>query len=438
MVKGSKMKKEEGKTLIQWLIGQIDGNAYRAGHLSGKKHFKVDEKLLRTLGGRESLLSQAREIQKDPVLGKSEKIAFQWRDMNGDIQVIHCAVDSMPELCRREGIEDPRARQLRYIRVLKGWQEKSEDSWLSGYYGDEIRKLEEGHCSKTTQENLEDGQLYRCLDALIHLEEPVEKPIFSARVFRKVKLPEENLTPSKIFRKKYESRVISILKNYSPEYAEGMSDDELLAAHSVLSYAQTLEWKGALIYSLPRNARSEGVCIDEPADRRMFDTEAEINSAQNLYGTMINAQTLEQAVPRALPGVRRVYIIENKANYEKLKFREDELYIFCHGFFSPKEVRFLKNIEMAADPGTEYYHWGDMDYGGIRIFQFNKSHIFPGLKPYKMNRETYERAVAAGAGVPIEDGKRRKLEKLDAGELKELQACILERGLEIEQELLAE
>lgn len=413
------MAVRETKTLIRWLIQQIDGENYRAGHAAGYKHPKVDKKLLPLLGGKESLLSQARAIERDPALGAAGQIRFDWRDMNTDISQIHYSVNIMPELCRREGIEDPRARQLRYIERLKKWQNRAGADWLVRYYQEEIEKLEKGHCAKTTQNNLEDGNLYQCLDALVHLEEPVEKPIFSARVFKgveRLEMPEEKLTPSKIFRKKYESKVVHILKEYSPDYAEGMSDDEVLAAHGILSYAQTLEWKGPLVYTLNGNIT--------------------INTSSGIYGTIINARTLEQAEPVSLPGVKRIFIIENKANYEKLAYREDELYIFCHGFFSPKEVRFLKKLAAVAEVEIGYYHWGDMDYGGIRIFQFNKSHIFPELKSYKMNREAYETAIAAGAGVLIEEDKRRKLEKLEAGELEELKTCILERGLEIEQELL--
>ena len=55
-----------------------------------------------------------------------------------------------------------------------------------------------------------------------------------------------------------------------------------------------------------------------------------------------------------------------------------------------------------------------------------------------MLKRDYERAVAQGAGVSIEAGKRKKLELLKAGDLEELKQCILEYGLEIEQELLVE
>jgi hypothetical protein len=409
-------------TLIQWLIENTDSKNYRAGKATGFSHPAVDGKLLQRLGGRANLLEQARKMEKNDALCAAGRIKFDWRDMNGDIKAIHYAVDIMPELCRREGIEDPRERQLRYIDRLSVWKSRAEGTWLAAYYEEEIRKLEEGNCSQTIQSDLKEEHLFRCLDAILHLDEPLEKRIFSARVFQNVTIPEKNhrrgkLLPSKIFEQLYEGRVVGILKR-SPEYEEEMSSDELLQAHGILSYAQTLEWKGALTYQL--------------------DTGELIDTSGNRYGTMINAQTLEYGSPIGLPGVRKIFVIENKANYEKKSFQKDELYIFCHGFFSPKEVRFLKKITEVAERGTGYYHWGDMDYGGIRIFCFNQRRVFPELKPYRMDRQTYEAALAAGAGVPIEDEKRKKYECLNAGELEDLKNCILAYGLEIEQELLAE
>lgn len=51
-----------------------------------------------------------------------------------------------------------------------------------------------------------------------------------------------------MFPKNYEDRILSVLKEKSPFYIEEMSDDELLDAHNIHSYAQTLEWKGTLQY----------------------------------------------------------------------------------------------------------------------------------------------------------------------------------------------
>lgn len=207
-----------------------------------------------------------------------------------------------------------------------------------------------------------------------------------------------------------------LIKKYSPLYAEGMTEDELLTAHGILSYAQTLEWKGALQYRMEAGA--------------VIDT-------SNLpYGTVLNAQTLDHAVPVALPGIKRIMTIENKANYESMTYEPDTLYIFCHGFFSPKERRFLERLAELAEEGVEYLHWGDMDYGGIRIFLFNQKKLFPELRPYRMGKADYEAAIGMHAGIELEPEKREKLEHMDAGALEELKNCILEKNLEIEQEVL--
>lgn len=82
-------------------------------------------------------------------------------------------------------------------------------------------------------------------------------------------------------------------------------------------------------------------------------------------------------------------------------------------------------------------HWGDMDFGGIRIFQFIKGNVFPLVKPYRMGKEEFEQELRAGHDSLMEltKEKREKLEKMDAGELEELKRCILESGVEIEQEV---
>lgn len=108
---------------------------------------------------------------------------------------------------------------------------------------------------------------------------------------------------------------------------------------------------------------------------------------------MINSQTLERAFPVSIKGVQRIVTIENKANYEEMKYREDTLYLFCHGFYSPKERIFLKRLMEVAEGEIQYFHWGDMDMGGIRIFRFNKKNIFPKLKPYKMVEKHFKKRL---------------------------------------------
>lgn len=202
----------------------------------------------------------------------------------------------------------------------------------------------------------------------------------------------------------------------------GMSDDEILAAHGILSYSQTLEWKGAVEYCM--------------TDRNGTAIEKKIDTSLNYYGTVLNAQTLEHAVPNLQNSVEKIIVIENKANYESMEYDPKVLYIFCHGYFSPKEVRFLQMLMKTAPEEIQCYHWGDMDYGGIQIFLYNEKNIFPNLIPWKMDVPSYKAALEKEKGIKLCSKKQKKLEALNAGKLEVLKQCILENKMEIEQEML--
>lgn len=394
------MKKE--LTLSQWIIAKTNVDSYRAGRLKGEKHPCVDQLLLNQLGGMENLLKEARKMEKDVDLSKY--IRFDWRDMGKDITKIHYSIEILPLLCKKENVEDPLEKQKKYIEKMKTLlQNVSEVEWLYTYYHSLLEKLEQGKIVK----EMEDENLFFCLKGVADIQRPVWKRIFSANILKN----------SKKFEQEYETKIVGILRNYSnlPDKEE-MTDEEILKSCGILSYAQVLEWKGAVIYKL--------------------DTGTIIDTSDFSYGTIINSQTLEHSKPIALPNIRKIMIIENKANYENMVYEKNTLYMYCHGFFSPKEVKYLQELEQLSDEKVEFFHWGDMDFGGIRIFLFNKENIFPKLKPYKMDRESFMEGVNRNIGICLGEEKRKKLEQMNVGELEELKNCILEYGIEIEQESL--
>lgn len=386
------------KLLTEYLIQTADGPAYRSGNLDGMRHPSVDGKMIRAAGGMRNLINEAEELEKAGLIRAERK------NLGMDIVRIHYPVSVIPELCIRAGVEDPRAKQLRWIRAAGKWAGEAKGTFLEPYYDALLQRLEAGQDVK--KPDMEDGDFFHCLNRAAAIESPVWRRQFSSEV----------LHDSKLFEKKYQDKVVTVLEKYSPLSEEGMTADDILRVHGIKTYSQSLEWKGALVYRI-----GNGNPID---------------SSVNIFGTVINAQTLEQAVPAAAPGIRRIMLIENKANYESMDFREDTLYIYCHGFFSPKELKFLSALTGIADENTEYLHWGDLDLGGIRIFLYNQRKLFPGLKPYRMDASAYETAIAQGAGIPVKKEKKEKLQRLDAGDLDGLKECILKTGMEIEQEAL--
>lgn len=362
-------------------------------------------------------MEQARELEREGLIRVRE------RDMGYDVEKIEFPVEAVEKLCRREGVEDPRKRQLRRLEEMRGWKAGAEDiPWLVPYYEELIGKLEAGKAVKSA----EDPDQFRCLNRMAKLKKPVWERVFSCMVFGE----------SKRFRSGgYREKLLTVLKKDLPEcpfYEEGMTDDELLTACGILGYAQTLEWKGPLRYRIAVRESGSGengeICQGESVD---------VDTSGLCFGCVLNAQTLDHAAPVGCPGsVRTVMTVENKANYENMPYREDTLYIYCHGFFSPKELRFLSGLRALLPEETRYLHWGDMDYGGIRIFRFIEKNLFPGLAPWRMGAEAFEDALRLGAGVPLEADTGKKLQALDAGELEDLKRAILRAGQVIEQEML--
>lgn len=412
--------KQKIQSLSRYIIEKAECDSYRAGTRSKQWHIEADQKLLDAVGGRSVLLRQAGELEK--LTGISGKIIVKWKAVRTEIEKITVSSDAIPLLCQVEQIEDPRERQLSQMELTESWKSRvAQADWLIPYYDHILERLNSGKLVKDVP-GLEDPLFFLFLNKTAEEREPLYRRAFSAQVctiwngIAQTKQSESKITPTKRFEKIYQSAVLSVLKQYSPLYEEGMSDEELLTAHGILTYAQTLEFKGAVSYRID----------DGPA----------ISTAAQIYGTMFNKQTLENAVPISIVGIRQIMTIENKANYEKMQFRPDTLYIFCHGFFSPLERKFLSRVVALAGTDTEYFHWGDMDYGGIRIFKFLQKNLFPKLKPWKMDVTDYKMALQMGASISLEADKRERFEQMDAGVLTPLKEAILKNGKEIEQELL--
>ena len=412
--------KQKIQSLSRYIIEKAECDSYRAGTRSKQWHIEADQKLLDAVGGRSVLLRQAGELEK--LTGISGKIIVKWKAVRTEIEKITVSSDAIPLLCQVEQIEDPRERQLSQMELTESWKSRvAQADWLIPYYDHILERLNSGKLVKDVP-GLEDPLFFLFLNKTAEERKPLYRRAFSAQVctiwngIAQTKQSESKITPTKRFEKIYQSAVLSVLKQYSPLYEEGMSDEELLTAHGILTYAQTLEFKGAVSYRID----------DGPA----------ISTAAQIYGTMFNKQTLENAVPISIVGIRQIMTIENKANYEKMQFRRDTLYIFCHGFFSPPERKFLSRVVELAGTDTEYFHWGDMDYGGIRIFKFLQKNLFPKLKPWKMDVTDYTMALQMGASISLETDKRERFEQMDAGVLTPLKEAILKNGKEIEQELL--
>lgn len=369
-------------------------------------------KMIETVGNTQQFNAQVKELENQKI------IEVKYSNVNTIVDQIIFKYEQADKLFNYIGMENKREQIVQYMLFLDKKIHQTKCEWLLSYMQHLYEKLKRG----IIDDNLRNFQIIRILEAIAELKEEVWKRKFSYDV----------LGDSKSFENNYQDKIVTILINYSSkinlELKEDLDNESIremnagkknliLAEHGILTYSQTLQLKGGIIYKV--------------SDSHMIDT------SPHLYGTIINAQSLRYAELISLKKVKRIITIENQANYEDALFDEKILYIYTHGFFSPKEMDFLKQIQSIADNDIVYEHWGDMDYGGIRIFQFIQKNIFPKLTPLYMEKELYEKLREENAsGNLLTDSKREKLQKMDAGKLETLKQAILEYGIEYEQEAL--
>ena len=379
--------------MISWMLNKVDTPAGRKGRLSGEKHWKVEQKDLNAVGGRSAFVAQAEALEAEGL------IRVKWYDVDHtDAEIVHFRLENLSELYRRAGKTPPWEK----IAVLRNELEKRrgsrKKSWIAAWENHLMEQLDRG----TIPAVLEREEFLCCADALDGLEEPEYKRLFSARCLR----------DSKAFERDWQREILTAARRHSALIEDAMSDTEALEQIGILEYGQQLYLKGRLLFELNGE---------------------QISTEKFFCGVTLNSMTLKlgKPLPQQIP---QVISIENQANFEAAEYREDTLYNFSHGYFSPREAEFLRKLLRCLGPETSYYHWGDLDYGGVRIFQYIRTKIFPGLQPLYMDRDLLARSRNLGYGGPLSDSVLKKLDHFQEPVLQELIEEMKSSGWGVEQE----
>ncbi|WP_313134863.1 Wadjet anti-phage system protein JetD domain-containing protein [Anaerocolumna sp.] len=394
--------------LLDLIIDQYERSSKWNNETSGNASFRIEEKHYKIVG-KATLIDEAKELECSELL----KIRWVKGYYNVDIEKVEYPLSNMTyfyQMSRRKpkyiSVAEQKDMVMKYYHIFK-------KSWIRNYIKLEVLpKLEKGDCHK----NLKKGdcendlekmkQFYQCLYGLDQLESPMFKRVFSKRY----------LNNSKVFEKELQKKIISIARKYADSVEEAMDssmeDSDILNQLYIEEYSQELNIKGKLRIEV------EGSVIDTGC----FP-----------YGTVLNSQTIKNAIILDNPQITKILTIENKANFTAEPMEEGTLIIFSHGYFSPLERKFLKELaDSLLEQPVTYLHSGDLDFGGVCIFRYIKNRIFPQLKPYRMDKDTFEKYK--NYGEPIETATLEKLNKLKEPMLQELINLIIETGLVIEQE----
>lgn len=245
--------------------------------------------------------------------------------------------------------------------------------------------------------------LIKCLCAIESLEDGTMERDFSVKVF----------DDSKTFATSYRSKVISIYRKYNKDF-DDLDDDELLSELNLYKNSTYVIIKNNLVFKL----NSQVVDLNS------------LGFEFSLSDEMIKAMQIISSASK------RIITVENLTSFRMLNDKE-AIIVFLSGFHNHTKQMLLQRLN-AAFPDQEYYHFGDIDVGGMEIFRHLSQSTRIHFKPYRMNVAEMEQNRDHLKSLTENDIDRlRKMRKDD--DFRVFYSVIdymLENGVKLEQEVL--
>lgn len=347
--------------------------------------------------GKTELLEEAEYLEKQGLL------KIKWLQYGNDIEKVVCRLEQTGQFYELLGLKS-KSEVIGHDKFrVQFWEKMATEDWVRQYYEDLRIRLEKGIYLQYQEPAGED--LFQCLNALEKQKEPIYERVFSAKY----------MGGSKVLSQELKDCIVRIARKYHPMVDEAMGRQEVLSQLYLEDYSQELAVKGSL-----------NICLQG----------TEIDLEPFIYGLVLNTDTINATEISVHQHIKKIITVENKANFYSMPIEKGTLIIFTHGFLSPRERRFLCKLyaTIKSDRTIQYFHTGDLDYGGIRIFRYIRENIFPDIRPLQMDADWYECYVQYGYKMKPETLK--KLEAMRGTEplMEELIEHILKGKMGIEQE----
>lgn len=231
--------------------------------------------------------------------------------------------------------------------------------WIKAFLQDCLRELQEKKdFPPLLPEEPEDRALL--LKTFLGLEDKKDAVLLE-RVFSL-----KYLGQSKVFQKKVKGRLTRIAVQYLLPNAQLLEDEVMQELGIEKNSEEILVW-GAIT---------------------LLHQDKVIDYSNSPFGGVVDTKYFAQMEIGSLKAAK-VITIENKANFHDLVNRgmaEDTLLIYLGGFPGPQKRTFLTSLYQ-FNPRISFYHWGDIDLGGFRIFMALRK-VIPTIKPLFMDEST--------------------------------------------------
>ncbi|MCA1066038.1 DUF2220 family protein (plasmid) [Rossellomorea sp. AcN35-11] len=265
----------------------------------------------------------------------------------------------------------PKYQKVDKLLKLIGWYSKDCPQELASFYNDVISKVKGYN-----------------VPAIIDIESPVETTDFlkglnalfskgESREVAKRKWSIELYQNSKTW-EKHEQKIIKVLKQYVLPDTE-LEDKELLAEFWIINNPQNIEMFGGIRLSFN-------------------DHYLELNNSPYAIGVptdYIRHCTIEVLNTTAVVTIENLTSFYEYVDYVKRE-NLNQLVIYLGGFHNSIRRLFLlkvKNYLLKHHVDIPFYHWGDIDLGGIRIVRHLRDKTGIEIKPLYMSEEVFEEHI---------------------------------------------
>ncbi len=312
-------------------------------------------------------------------------IELDWVRKNYIINSIWLVIENAPMAYKMLGREDKESKIHRVVKMISSAIDETECGWIKEYFESEKNHII-GSEKITGIWKLNECLISAILKSLTSISHFNGKSI-SMRVFSI-----NTYGDSKFFENKVKDRLIPIIHSHEPFLMDidDVGDREVLAHVGIIMMPEIFEFCGNVkIY---------------------FQTGA-VDFSPIKSGACISGDSVSEIVQTEILNTDKIIFIENKTNYSDycLSHRSDnELVIFHGGFLSPQRTRFFKLL--CSEKKISSYFWGDIDYGGFKMFVRLKRTVVPELMPLNMDIESFE--AHKDIGLKKNDEYLNKLIKL--------------------------
>ncbi len=388
------------KELLEGLLGK-----YQRSVLSKKGSernilikFNTDDKIFKDYKDYRNV--EAIETQLK-FLEDNKFIAVQ-KDRNDNILSVSLNVSNTKSIYKFLNIKDPAEMQTNILNCLESFKPIG---FTRNFIKEEIAYIQNNFkYHKQLYGNVEELQnLLICLNEVQNIQDEIMERDFSVKLFN----------DSKLFALRYKSKIINIIKQYNSDLKD-LSDDEVLKEFNLIKNSSYVLVKNNLNFQINKQI----------INLNKFGFEF------SLGDDMIDNMKI-------LPSeFDNVITVENLTSFKTLK-EKNSIIIFLSGFNSHTKQMLLKKI-FDLYPNKRYYHFGDIDVGGFRIFNHLKKSTKIPFVPYRMGLKELKENEMNLKPLTENDIKNLHLLKNDSQYdlFKEAINYMLENNVKLEQEIL--